>query len=90
MAFFPSGSVLPLHIMYAWESTACFYVHPQHTSVITCPCIIGIMLLEKQLLNNRDAGLGPRPAKRARGASAPLPEGTTAWVELARYTHLEI
>ena len=48
------------------------------------------MLLEKQLLNNRDAGLGPRPAKRARGASAPLPEGTTAWVELARYTHLEI
>ena len=45
------------------------------------------MLLEKQLLNSSDAGLGPRPAKRARGASAPLPEGTTAWVELARYTH---
>ena len=46
--------------------------------------VLGIMLLEKQLLNSGDADLGPRPAKRARGASAPLPEGTTAWVELAR------
>lgn len=81
--------------MYAWRVLHAFlYIlsKKNHTSVIIIlwMSIVGIMLLEKQLLNNRDAGLGPRPAKRARGASAPLPEGTTAWVELARYTCLEI
>ena len=42
------------------------------------------MLLEKQILNSPDSALAPRPAKRARGVSDPLPEGTVAWVEMAR------
>jgi len=39
------------------------------------------MLLERQLLCSTE---GARPAKRARGTAAPLPESTIAWVELAR------
>ncbi|XP_064405997.1 DNA-dependent protein kinase catalytic subunit-like isoform X2 [Halichondria panicea] len=45
---------------------------------------IGIMLLEKQLLNSADSAVTPRPSKRSRGENAPLPEGTIAWVEVAR------
>ena len=45
------------------------------------------MLLEKQILAGSDSALAPRPAKRARGAAAPLPEGTIAWVEMARYMY---
>lgn len=50
---------------------------------------LGIMLLEKQLLTNVDSGAS-RPAKRARGAAGPLPETTTTWVELSRYSYLHI
>ena len=60
-------------------------LNPNHKMyMILVYFVSGIMLLEKQLLTNRDSGLGPRPAKRARGASAPLPEGTMTWVELGR------
>ena len=48
--------------------------------------LTGIMLLEKQLLCNVES---TRPAKRARGAAAPLPESIIAWVELARWGLLE-
>ena len=43
--------------------------------------LAGVMLLERQLLCSTE---GARPAKRAKGAAAPLPESTIAWVELAR------
>ena len=41
------------------------------------------MLLEKQILTSPD-GVIERSIKRSRGSAAPVPESTTAWVELSR------
>ncbi len=58
------------------------HLHPMLFSKC-CPAFPGIMLLEKQLLAGGDSR-SARPAKRARGASAPVSEATATWVELAR------
>lgn len=48
--------------------------------------VLGIMVLEKQLLSIANSeGSQPSPAKKARGGSKPLPEGTEMWVELSKW-----
>ena len=49
---------------------------------LTTVSIVGIMVLEKQLLQMEDDGQSSR--KRARSSSSPTSEVTTSWIELAK------
>ena len=49
---------------------------------LTTVSIVGIMVLEKQLLQMEDDGQSSR--KRARTSVSPTSEVTTSWIELAK------
>ena len=59
-----------------------YWVEPPQTNLSCAWLYVGIMLLEKQLLQMEDDG--PSSHKRARTSSSPPTKVTTAWIELSK------